>query len=1172
VTKGTQYAYAAEIYDHNTYNPYQYDQPYYEYHDYSAISPWYIDSGATSHIASDVNKLDYPPTQSSYHSNVKTGGGESHAVRGTGTSTLQTDSGEIKLENVCYVPSLKKNLASVGSMTDLGHIVMFTKESCWIYKHNQLVATGSRDLSNGLYYLHETSSQALSVESSDIADLWHRRMGHISYSGLSFLSKSLHTLGLPLINVDSRLCSCCLAGKHHRERFPRKSERRAQVPGERIHTDVIGPMQRPSLGGSRFILVFTDCFSRKSWTLFMKHKSETFYHFRNFKAKLEAETGNQLKSLRSDRGGEYLSFSFNDFCLQHGIHRELTQPRTPQQNGVAERRNRTIFERARSIAADCKLPTFLWAEAISMATYLVNLSPTRANFGVPPEASYTGKQIKLDHLKIFGCMAYVHIPQEERQKLDTRTRKCMFVGYDTQSKAFRLYDPIRRKIVISRDVVFDEDHVGYQHLQTSTTTDAIPSFSVAIPLSGTDHSNDDGHVVNQEPSFTQPQSPVFQHLGLETPPPHDSPITTRSILTIPIADRAHATNLASRPVYRQISHAIEGLAEEPATIRLISLPPPQGDNHHPADEDRRSSHERTSSSTHQAAGPGPQPLPPPPIQSRRYPSRNRQPSQRLQDFWTFNTELTEEPINYQEAITHTGWKNAIDSEVQSILKNKTWDVIDRPPDRKPISAKWIFKVKQNNDTTKLKARIVARGFQQREGVDYQDIFAPVVRWSTIRIILALAAKNKWDLHQMDVITAFLNGTINEDVLMEIPEGFPEFGNPTRVCRIKRALYGLKQAPKAWYSRIDAWLTSQGYTRSKYDPNLYFATKDGKRVFILLYVDDLLITGDDKERIAQLKAALKQEFAMTDLGHAKQYLGAEILRFPHGILITQSAYIRKLLQRFGMENCNMSQLPMDPNVQLQKHMGTDTVNPELYRSLVGSLIYLTNTRIDISYAVGCVARYMDFPEVAHLNAAKRILRYLNGTINHGLFMSSDNNEEYHAYADADWGRDLDTRRSTSGILHKLGNSCFFWSSKLQPTVSLSTTEAEYRVLTDASKDVLYFRRLLTELGINMEKPTTLLSDNQSCLKLVQNPVMHARTKHIGIQHHFIRETTQSGDVHVLFTPTCSQQADFLTKPLPYTKFYINKQGAGILATTGCPNSATNLKKTLSANNAKSEGGC
>jgi hypothetical protein len=1110
---GNDYAYSAESFEAQYYEPYQ-EQHYDSY--YPDYNPWYIDSGATSHIASDVEKLDYPPSTSSYHHNVKTGGGESHPVVGTGTSTLQTSAGEIKLDHVRYVPSMKRNLMSVGSITDSGHVVMFTNTHCWIFKEEQVIATGYRDNSNGLYYFRETTNEeALNIEDSDDAAVWHRRMGHISYSGLSFLSKSEHVQGIPRIDVNFRVCSCCLTGKQHRERFPKKSETRSKLPGDRIHTDVIGPLQRTSLGGSRYILVFTDDFSRKSWTYFLKHKNETFDRFRSFKGKLEAETGNPLRYLRSDRGGEYLSYQFQAYCLKHSITRELTQARTPQQNGVAERRNRTLLERARSMAAGCNLPTYLWPEAISMATFLVNRSPTRTNYGIPPEASYTGKQLDLSNLKTFGCLSYVHVPDETRQKLDGKTRKGLFVGYDQESKAYRIYDPLTRKVMISRDVVFDEDKIGLHYI-TQPRQEDLPRFSIH-----TTSSIGEGRTQPEIPAEIDGGANSLSHsVAAPSSSPHD---------LFSVAETTHSSS----------SQATDSNEGERTSSDSESRPQQPDTLPNPSTVDDAPHASQRVDDNHEAEAPQ---------GTGRYPTRTRRPSAKYQDFWMLSAESLEDPLTYTDAVADPAWHDAIRSEVDSVLENQTWDVIDRPPHRKPITAKWLFKTKQSGDTIKRKARIVARGFQQREGVDYQDVFAPVVRWSTIRTILALAAQNNWPLHQLDVVTAFLNGTLSEDVVMEIPEGFPQAGNPLKACRIKRALYGLKQAPKAWYSRIDSWLLAQGLTRSKYDPNLYYSTKDGKRTFILLYVDDLLITGDDHEKIASLIAALKLEFRMTDLGNAALYLGAEIQWRDDGILLTQAAYIQKLLNKFGLSNCNSSLLPMDPSLHLQRIMDTSKVDAELYRSLVGSLIYVTNTRPDVCYAVSCVARYMTSPEQAHFQAAKRILRYLKGTMNHGLLFPSSTTIAFHTFTDADWGRDLDSRRSTSGILHKLGGAPIFWSSKLQPTVSLSSTEAEYRVLTDASKDVIYFRDLLREIGVDMTSPTPIYTDNQSSIRLVDNPVMHSRTKHIGIQQHFIRESAQNGHVQVLFTPTHSQEADFLTKPLTLTKFLSNRDKVGIASAT------------------------
>ena len=259
---------------------------------------------------------------------------------------------------------------------------------------------------------------------------------------------------------------------------------------------------------------------------------------------------------------------------------------------------------------------------------------------------------------------------------------------------------------------------------------------------------------------------------------------------------------------------------------------------------------------------------------------------------------------------------------------------------------------------------MARGFQQTEGVTFSEIFAPVVRWSTIRTILALAAGYSWPIHQMDVITAFLNGDLTDEVYMEIPEGFPEAGNPTKVCRLKRALYGLRQAPQVWYDKINTWLQQQNLRQSDLDPNLFYSVENGQYTIVLIYVDDMLITGDNETKILALQRALTDAFEMTDVGIAHEYLGVKFENRTSRIWIHQRAYINKLLQKFRMQDCVTCNLPMDPGLQLQKDMQSPSFDLQLYRSLVGSLIYLTNTRPDICYAVSYLSRYMDLPQDKH----------------------------------------------------------------------------------------------------------------------------------------------------------------------------------------------------------------
>ena len=378
------------------------------------------------------------------------------------------------------------------------------------------------------------------------------------------------------------------------------------------------------------------------------------------------------------------------------------------------------------MSSDSHLPTYLWSEAISHAQHLINCSPTRANHGTTPEAKYTSKTPNISNLRIFGCVAYVHMPKERRRKLDNKTIQCLFMGFDNETKAYRLYDQTRRKIVISRDAVFDETKVGFHHLNIGK-----PAENTIFPF------RSNGTYIENQPVDS------LELTGFDETEPETSGCGNR------LSDIGAS------------SHLDDLFGNELGPMPTIPNP-------RPVDEQ----------------------IGPP---ARRYPTCLRTPSVRLRDFWSLYSELLDEPLSYATAVQQEEWRKAIQNEVDSIIKNKTWTVTDRPTGYKPITAKWLFKIKRHSNglINKLKARIVARGFQQKEGTDYSEVFAPVVRWSTILTVLALAAKQKWPLWQMDVITAFLNGTINEELFMEIPDGFPGADDPTQVYKINRALYGLK---------------------------------------------------------------------------------------------------------------------------------------------------------------------------------------------------------------------------------------------------------------------------------------------------------------------------------------------------------------------------------------------
>lgn len=514
---------------------------------------------------------------------------------------------------------------------------------------------------------------------------------------------------------------------------------------------------------------------------------------------------------------------------------------------------------------------------------------------------------------------------------------------------------------------------------------------------------------------------------------------------------------------------------------------------------------------------------------------------RLKDYYLHLTEkipTVSLPVTVEAALSHPGWKAAMDSELESIHKNDTWDLVSLPPNRTAIATKWVFRVKTNADgsTAKLKARLVAKGFQQKEGLDYTETFAPVVKWNTLRSVVALAGHRGWKIFHLDVKTAFLNGIIEEDIFVSPPPEFSSQLRSNQACKLKKALYGLKQAPRAWYSKVDSYLLGQGLLKSNADYNLYLHEADGKIALVILYVDDLYLTGDDTQYIERIRTAIQQEFEMTDLGLLSYSLGLEFLFLSEGILVTQRQYIRDMLCEFSLDQCRSVATPMTEKLKLTPDMQAPPADAQLYQRMVGKLIFLTNTRPDIAYPVSVVSRFMAHPQEPHLQAVKHIYRYLQGTIDFGLLYRQGEDDDLYGFTDADWAGDSYDRKSTTGYLFMMGSTPITWNSKKQPTVALSSTESEYMAITEGTKEALWLRRLFGELKVqNPQDSTFIYGDNQGSLNLSHNPIYHGRTKHIEVRHHFIREKILSGEINLEYVPTDEQLADIMTKALGRTAF-------------------------------------
>ena len=489
------------------------------------------------------------------------------------------------------------------------------------------------------------------------------------------------------------------------------------------------------------------------------------------------------------------------------------------------------------------------------------------------------------------------------------------------------------------------------------------------------------------------------------------------------------------------------------------------------------------------------------------------------------------------------------TEMQSIEANRTWEICDLPRNQKAIGLKWVFKVKKDpeGNIVKHKARLVAKGYAQRQGVDFDEVFAPVARIETVRVLLALAAQGGLEVHHMDVKSAFLNGDLTETVFVQQPPGFI-IGKGDKVLKSRKALYGLRQAPRAWNAKLDKEMMALGFERSKLEHAVYRRSSKNSFLVVGVYVDDLIISGPSVSDIKQFKAEMKRKFSMSDLGLLSYYLGIEVKQGAGGITLSQGAYAVKILEGAGMMNCNPCETPMEPRLKLCKYKEGEAVDLTAYRSIIGSLRYLVNTRPDLAFSVGVVSRHMEAPGKQQWAAVKHILRYLKGTINYGCKYErgTELKPMLLGYSDSDFAGDVEDRKSTTGVVYFLGNSLVTWASQKQKIVALSSCEAEYVAAAAAAAcQGVWLSRLIADMMGTKETPVKLLMDNMSAIALSRNPVHHDRSKHIDTKYHFIRECIEAGKVEVEHVGTAGQLADIFTKSLGRIKFVEQRSALGVV---------------------------
>lgn len=1099
------------------------------------------DSGATRHISpykSDFSTYTTlnPPVY------LNAANQQRFPAIGTGTLSIRAPNGAVSstltLQDVLHAPAVGYTLVSLGALDKRGYRTSIGGGTLELYTPGGDRIARVPQSDRGLYRTEHHLHSANTVEMVSIMEL-HRRMGHISpASARALVEKGLVT-GIKL-DPDSREADCeaCLFARATRKPVPKvRVGPKSQRFGDEVHSDVWGPSPIATKRGCRYFATFTDDATRYTVTYLLRNKAETFGSYKAFEAwALAQQLCTAIKVLRSDRGGEYLSGAFDKHLAEAGTARRLTVHDTPQLNGVAERLNRTIVERIRAFTHSSGLPKFLWGEALRHATWLKNRTATRALDGLTPFQALFGRAPDISRLRRWGATVWVHVGDGD--KLAARAREGRWLGFDTESRAHRIYFPSSRSVAIERNIYFgaapqlEGEQLaipGTEHEQRAapaTPTTHLHTTSNVLPPA----TPPDQVPLPASPTITQP-SLLSSRSSTPSPPPPPRTIVVPNLQERPVRNRKPA------PVLRDLLQGVTSASSRRSDPHIpvgTQLPGGFGEE------------------TEEAGG----------AWSAAFEAL--EDSEWLEHILVAEIAAAEaiEPCTLAEAKRRPDWplwEKAINEELATLRAAGTWRLEEPPPGANVIGSRWVFKVKKDaaGNIARYKARLVAQGFSQIGGVDYDDTYAPVAKLASSRAIIAMANRLHLILHQVDIKGAYLNGVLRDDEVLYLrhPPGYTAPDAGKRVLRLQKALYGLKQAGRRWYQTFTAILIELGFSQCSVDQAVYHKSDAATHelVVIAVHVDDCTIAASEQKLVDEFKTRLSKHVEVTDLGELHWMLGIEVKRNHEAgtIHLSQHSYIDSILHRFNFTDLKPLSMPMDVQAKLTSEQAPSTAAEFAamrnipYREAVGALNWAAlATRPDISFAVSSVARFASNPGPAHWEAVKRIFRYLAGT--RDLWLSyGEAKRTLVGYTDAD-GSMSEDRRAISGYAFLIDGGAVSWSSKRQEIVSLSTTESEYVAATHGVKEALWLRSLLSEVFGSFKDATVLLCDNQSAIALARDHQYHARTKHIDVRYHFIRWVIDQGVVRLVYCPTEDMVADVLTKALPSPKVKHFAAGLGLRA--------------------------
>ncbi|KAJ9553055.1 LOW QUALITY PROTEIN: hypothetical protein OSB04_017100 [Centaurea solstitialis] len=1091
------------------------------------VSTWVVDSRCSRHMTGTLELLSSYKKQEG--SSVAFRVNQKGKIKGYGMIVK----GEVRMNQMSYVDGLKHNLISVSQLCDNELDVMFKIKYCIMYKADTLIEVMRANRRGDLYLICFESLEArekiflVSSVKNEEAWLWHTRFCHLNFHTLDKLVRLNLVKGLPNIKFEKdHLCSACEMGKLRRSSHKTKSDPSYDKPLQMLHVDLCGPIAVQSLGGNKYILVLIDEFSRFTWVEFMKKKSQVPSILINLLKRLQVLHGYRV--LRSDNGTEFKNSITEEYLASVGITHNFSAPRTLQQNGVVERKNRTLVEAAKTMLYASGLPLTFWAEAVSTACYTQNRSLVVKRFENTPYQLMHNKTPNVKFFHVFGCKCYVLNDREPIGKFNPKGDNATFIGYSWDSVAYRVYIPRSQVVVVSTNVRFDDNFQVTQDKfkeELKAQAEKSPNATITNDLEQLFHEWYEDDPDLDRAFASDPRASVDNNRASVENQLEDSPLST--VISGP--STSNTPSSISLPLENSQPTSLPEDAPLPASTTSDQVIPTIPD-HIPISQ---SLEEINSSINLPHATNG--------LKITHFLRSLVIPLKvATANYYLFTCFVSKtEPKKVSEALADSFWVEAMQDELTQFERNQVWTLVPLPNGKMAIGTKWD----ERDVVIRNKARLVAQGYCQEEGIDYEEKFAPVARLETIRIFLAFAAHRGFKVFQMDVKSAFLNGKLKEEVYVKQPPGFESAQYPNHVYFLEKALYGLKQAPRAWYERLSTFLISNGFQRGTTDITLFYKKHDDDDILLVqIYVDDIIFSSTDVSMCKDFESLMQKEFEMSMMGELNFFLGLQVKQSKEGIFITQSKYVNDLLKKYKLHDASPMRTPMAPGLKLHKDLSGQSVECKLYRGMIGSLWHLTASRPNIMFSTCICARYQAYPKESHLNAMKRILRYLKKTPSLGLWYPLHSSFDLVAYTDSDYGGCQVDRMSTSGSCQFLGGKLVSWSSKKQKCVSTSTAEAEYVAAASCCSQALWMQTQLRDYGYSLDK-IPILCDSKSAIAISANPVQHSKTKDIDKRYHFLKHHVEEGNVEMYFVTIEYQLAELFTKALDEKRFnfFVEKIG-------------------------------